>query len=154
MRNQETLTYTELASRWQISRRTLERLVQADKIPVLRLGGSVRFSLAEIEAFEKKGGRDPVDREQFRELIRQFGLKVASQAISEGLTENQSRERFDEMYADELGRLEINVGGSLARARACLVQDLNRHDKVTKILRGPPTTQSISRALRQRRGEP
>jgi excisionase family DNA binding protein len=47
------LTSVELAERWKVSRTTLWRLAQrGDSPPALRVGGSMRFRLSDIEAWE------------------------------------------------------------------------------------------------------
>lgn len=148
----ENLTYTELASRWKISRRTLERLVKTNKVPSFQAGSSIRFNLAQIEAFERRDGFDEVSREYARDLIKEFGLHVASQAIQEGLSESEARQRFDQLHREELDRLTINIGGNRAMARQCLVAGENRRDKVTSVLRTAPTNEDIFAAAERQRG--
>jgi predicted DNA-binding transcriptional regulator AlpA len=47
------LTQTQLAARWQVSTRTLQRWREDDKGPAwIRIGALVRYRLADVEAFE------------------------------------------------------------------------------------------------------
>lgn len=49
------LTTTELAERWRLSPRTLERWRVAKDGPAWHhIGGSVRYALADVEAFETR----------------------------------------------------------------------------------------------------
>ena len=55
------LTIDQLAKRWQLSPRTIERRVQAGEIPSLQIGGARRFSLQAIEEWERaQAEKDPL----------------------------------------------------------------------------------------------
>ena len=56
--NSEILTITEVAEYLKVAERTLYRLVAAKKIPVFKVGGTWRFSKAEIEQWIKRQTRD------------------------------------------------------------------------------------------------
>lgn len=65
---QEILTIKELAEHLKVNDRTIYRLAAAKKIPAFKVGGSWRFSLADIETWIKQqwmGGND-ADGEQKR----------------------------------------------------------------------------------------
>jgi excisionase family DNA binding protein len=47
-------TVPGLAKRWQISERTVLRLLAAKALPCLRIGRSVRISVEDVVAYEKK----------------------------------------------------------------------------------------------------
>ncbi len=52
----ELLTQKQLAQRWALSERTLERWRSIGEGPVyIKLGYTVRYRLADVEAFEQKG---------------------------------------------------------------------------------------------------
>jgi predicted DNA-binding transcriptional regulator AlpA len=52
------LTPKELAARWRVCRRTIEREVASKHLPQpLKIGRCLRFSVANVEAVEKSGGR-------------------------------------------------------------------------------------------------
>lgn len=54
------LNQEQLARRWSLSARTLERWRCLGKGPsYLRLGGRVAYRLEDVEAFEKAGRREP-----------------------------------------------------------------------------------------------
>jgi hypothetical protein len=54
------LTQAELARRWRISPRTLERWRWLDQGPAfLKLGSRIAYRLADIEAFEADQARQP-----------------------------------------------------------------------------------------------
>ncbi len=44
----------DLAERWQVSTRTVKRLVDKGEIHCIRVGSQIRFRLADILAYEKK----------------------------------------------------------------------------------------------------
>lgn len=51
----ELLTQDELAERWKISPRTLERWRWRNEgVKYIKIGGHVRYSLDDIEEYEKK----------------------------------------------------------------------------------------------------
>jgi len=53
--NPQYLTQQELALRWRISHRTLERWRWLKTGPYFtKLGGKVRYSLADVEAYERR----------------------------------------------------------------------------------------------------
>lgn len=63
-----SLTVDDVAARWQLHKRTVQKIVAAGRLETVRLGGSVRFTEAAIEAYEsahtdpgrtqpKRGGR-------------------------------------------------------------------------------------------------
>lgn len=47
------LTVDDVAARWQQHRRTVQKAVARGDIEVVRLGGSVRFTEAAVEAYER-----------------------------------------------------------------------------------------------------
>jgi len=49
----DLLTRSELAARWRISRRTVQRMQRTKTIRAVRIGRQVRFRRADIEAFEQ-----------------------------------------------------------------------------------------------------
>tara|TARA_R110002074_G_scaffold147861_1_gene298921 strand:+ start:577 stop:780 length:204 start_codon:yes stop_codon:yes gene_type:complete len=52
------LTRNELAARWRVSRRTLERwAAEGYGPPVVAIGGNVRYRLTEIETWEARQTR-------------------------------------------------------------------------------------------------
>ena len=51
---QEILTIKELAEHLKVNERTIYRLASAKKIPAFRVGGSWRFSKADIDAWIKQ----------------------------------------------------------------------------------------------------
>ena len=57
---EEFLTVKELAKRWKVSEKKVYEMVKADDpIPHYRFKGSIRFKLADLEAYEqthKRGG--------------------------------------------------------------------------------------------------
>lgn len=59
------LNQDQLARRWSLSPRTLERWRSTGKGPTyLRLGGRIAYALADVEAFETAGRHEvPMDRE-------------------------------------------------------------------------------------------
>ena len=52
------LTVPELAARWRISDRTVQRLIKRGALPHLRIGRQVRLGLDDILAFERTGARN------------------------------------------------------------------------------------------------
>lgn len=50
------LTVRELAERWKVSRTTLWRMARRRDLTAHRIGGSIRFSLKEIERKENRIG--------------------------------------------------------------------------------------------------
>ncbi len=51
----EYLTQAELAARWRISPRTLERWRwRGTGVPFIKVGGSIRYRLQDVEAFEAR----------------------------------------------------------------------------------------------------
>ena len=48
------LSSNDLADRWQVSTRTVKRLVDKGEIHCVRVGSQIRFRLADILAYEKK----------------------------------------------------------------------------------------------------
>ena len=52
--NERLLSSNDLADRWQVSPRTVKRLVGSGKIHCVRVGRQLRFKLADILAYEKK----------------------------------------------------------------------------------------------------
>jgi excisionase family DNA binding protein len=50
------LTAEQLAERWQVERSQVYRLAREGRIPTVRTGRYYRFSLEQIEAFERDGG--------------------------------------------------------------------------------------------------
>ena len=58
MNEEKLLTAEELAERWMVSARTLEGWRNAGKGPVwLKIGGQVRYRLADILAYESEAER-------------------------------------------------------------------------------------------------
>lgn len=56
------LTQWDLARRWRMSHRTLERWRQRGiGVPYLKIGGRVAYSLSDVEAFEAAQKRLPVE---------------------------------------------------------------------------------------------
>ena len=51
-----TLSRQKLAIRWQCSTETIKRREKAGVLPSLRLGGLVRYKLADIERIESEAG--------------------------------------------------------------------------------------------------
>ena len=51
-------TVPEIMERWQISERTLRRLIASGALPVLRIGASVRVSEADLRAYERMNRYD------------------------------------------------------------------------------------------------
>ena len=45
-------TYRELGDRWSVSRWSIYRMVQSGQLHPIKVGGSVRFSVAEVEKIE------------------------------------------------------------------------------------------------------
>lgn len=62
----EILTIRELAQYLKVNERTIYRLVSAKKIPSFKVGGSWRFSLADIDVWIKQQSMEGIDagREQ------------------------------------------------------------------------------------------
>lgn len=57
----QLLTADQLAERWQVKAATVYALARSHSIPTVRLGRRlVRFRLAEIQTYEKKGGQADV----------------------------------------------------------------------------------------------
>jgi predicted site-specific integrase-resolvase len=55
----EHVTQADLAARWQVSPRTLERWRWVGTGPAfVRIGGSVRYRVEDIEAYERRQRRD------------------------------------------------------------------------------------------------
>ena len=50
----QLMTNEELADRWQVSEKTIERRIRKDGLPCIRIGRQIRFRLADILAYEKK----------------------------------------------------------------------------------------------------
>ena len=50
--SEKLLTVREVARRWQVSRRTIERRVAAGELVATKVGGVTRFRLADVEAAE------------------------------------------------------------------------------------------------------
>ena len=48
------LTKKEVAGRWQVSEKTVERRMRKDGLPYIRIGRQIRFRLSDILAWEKK----------------------------------------------------------------------------------------------------
>lgn len=48
------LSSSDLADRWQISERTVKRLVDSGEVHCVRVGRQIRFKLADVLAYEKK----------------------------------------------------------------------------------------------------
>jgi excisionase family DNA binding protein len=48
------LSSDELADRWQVSTRTVKRLVDRRQIHFVRIGRQIRFKLSDVLAYEKK----------------------------------------------------------------------------------------------------
>ena len=48
------LSLDDLADRWQVSTRTIKRLLDDGEIHCVRVGRQIRFKLADILAYEKK----------------------------------------------------------------------------------------------------
>lgn len=59
--NETFLTYRDLAHRWKVSMVTIRRMVSAGQVPETRIGGSVRFSIADIERLEAGWKRTGVE---------------------------------------------------------------------------------------------
>ena len=57
----EILTIRELAEHLKVNERTIYRLASAKKIPAFKVGGSWRFSLADIDAWIKQQSMDASD---------------------------------------------------------------------------------------------
>ncbi|BCO30138.1 hypothetical protein TspCOW1_02410 [Thiohalobacter sp. COW1] len=71
----DLLTQKQLAQRWALSERTLERWRCTGLGPVyIKLGHSVRYRMADIEAFEQAGTQNRPIRGNDR-LIRVFSTK-------------------------------------------------------------------------------
>lgn len=57
------LNQVELARRWGVSERTLERWRWKRQAPsFMKIGGRVAYAIADVEAFEAAQRRDPVPR--------------------------------------------------------------------------------------------
>jgi len=128
------LTLDDLARRWGVSVRTLQRMHKRGDLPAVRVGSQIRFSPTDIAVFERAGGVDRVARSHFRDLIGKFGLAIATEAVMEDLSEDEARRRFDQRYADRLETLRINLGGNVRIARGVLVRELNKQDGSDKSL--------------------
>jgi excisionase family DNA binding protein len=50
--SEKLLTAREVARRWQVSRRTVERRVAAGELAATKVGGATRFRLEDVEAYE------------------------------------------------------------------------------------------------------
>ncbi len=50
MASDEILTPQEAADRYKVSKRTIQRLAAEGRVPALRVGGSLRFRVADLEA--------------------------------------------------------------------------------------------------------
>jgi len=57
----EILTLKELAEYLKVTERTIYRLAGAKKIPAFKVGGTWRFSRAEIDAWIRRQSSDPSD---------------------------------------------------------------------------------------------
>ena len=55
----EILTLKELAEYLKVTERTIYRLAGAKKIPAFKVGGTWRFSRADIDAWIKRQSSDP-----------------------------------------------------------------------------------------------
>jgi len=55
----EILTLKELAQYLKVTERTIYRLAGAKKIPAFKVGGTWRFSRADIDAWIKRQSSDP-----------------------------------------------------------------------------------------------
>lgn len=55
----EILTLKELAAYLKVTERTIYRLAGAKKIPAFKIGGTWRFSRADIDAWIKRQSSDP-----------------------------------------------------------------------------------------------
>ncbi len=61
------LTQADLAARWRISERTLERWRWSRQGPrFIKIGGAVRYSLQDIESYELRRGPDRSDDQDLR----------------------------------------------------------------------------------------
>lgn len=50
------LTADDLADRWQVPKTHIYRLARDGRLPVVRIGRYFRFSVEQIEQFERDGG--------------------------------------------------------------------------------------------------
>lgn len=50
------LTAAQLATRWQVQRSMVYLLTRDGRLPCVRLGRHVRYSLSDVESFERAGG--------------------------------------------------------------------------------------------------
>lgn len=57
----DILTITEVAAYLKVAERTLYRLVAAKKVPAFKVGGTWRFSRAEIDSWIKQQSMDALD---------------------------------------------------------------------------------------------
>jgi len=57
----EILTIKELAEHLKVNERTIYRLASAKKIPAFKVGGSWRFSLADIDVWIKQQSMEGLD---------------------------------------------------------------------------------------------
>jgi len=130
----QMLSYDDLAQRWGLSPKTVQRLARESKLPrPVRIGGSVRFRAAAIDAFERAGSLHEVGRAELRRLTQQFGLAIAGEAIMDGLTDGEARRRFDRRYADRLNHLTMVLANRRV-ARGVLVRELNAESGMDKLI--------------------
>ena len=57
----DILTITEVAAYLKVAERTLYRLAAAKKVPAFKVGGTWRFSRAEIDSWIKQQSMDALD---------------------------------------------------------------------------------------------
>lgn len=57
----DILTITEVAAYLKVAERTLYRLVAAKKVPAFKVGGTWRFSRADIDSWIKQQSMDALD---------------------------------------------------------------------------------------------